>query len=156
MFFFFQSQNLIWQGCCLVDSLKKDLILHNLYLFSYAASKLSFRLNTPPILAFNPFPKSRHRVLCNPPPLNFLDWTIPGWIVWCRVVSNSICESLLMKQKTTDHHSYPFQTIEIVNPCYVTSIKIGLCSRIAISRADRTALYTASASLPSTRILRTP
>ena len=42
------------------------------------------------------------------------------------------------------------------NSCPSTSIKIGLCSHIAISRAVRTALYKARVSLPSTRILRTP
>lgn len=40
--------------------------------------------------------------------------------------------------------------------CPSTSTKIGLCSRIAISRAARTVLYKARVSLPSTRILRTP
>lgn len=128
----------------------------NFYLLSSVGTKIWLCLTAPPTLPFNIFSKSRNRVLWASPPFNFSGWTISGGVIWSGMVSCSVGKGLeTILNWLTIYHNPEGRKKHHIN-LKLTSMRTGAPSFMAIWRASWTAVYIATASCPSTRILRIP
>lgn len=75
------------------------------YLLSQTVPKLRLSHVIPPTIPFYPLSKSRYRITRQSPPFNLVGGTILGRVIWCGVVSYSICKSLQKQKKQIQHWS---------------------------------------------------
>lgn len=143
----------VWKNKCITEiqiHLSATPILH--YLLPHIVPEFRLLSVAPPSIPLNPFSVPGDGIPRCSPMLHLISRPVLGWIVGCRVMADSVGHRLEVFYSVKYSQQMVYSEILL----FCTSIKIGLPSVIAISRAVWTALYTARVSLPSTLILRIP